>query len=191
MSIQSNVNQAISLAGIVAATAGRDIAETQKIKREANRISKAFAEFKDKAAEKVEKSAEKPDNPEIAKQALEALQKETVAYEKEAEIAVKLFDKNPNPKTAEAKRRATEALTQHGYNVEAAEESYASFTQEDFKAHYEKKKAEAEKTKLEQKEAEAARNREAMREAELRRIRQLSPKSALRYEKKLTKKEAN
>lgn len=182
MSIQSNLNQAISLAGLVAAAAGKDIAETNKINREAKRINKAFEGVKEMSNKAVEAAAEKPDNPEVARQSLEALKKETVAYEKEAEIAGKLFEKNPNPITAEAKRRAQYALQQHGYDVEAAEEGYASFTREEIAAH-------TQKTKLEQKEAEAARNREAMREAELRRIRQLSPKSALRYENKLMKKE--
>lgn len=184
MSIQSNVNQAISLAGLVAATAGKDIAETNKLNREAGRVSKAFTELKQKSDTAIAAAAEKPDNPDIARESLETLKRETVAYEKEAEIAGKLFDKNPNSRTAELKRRAEEALQQHGYSIEAAEEGYKSFTPEEIAAH-------AKKTKLEQREAEAARNREAMREAELRRIRQLSPKSALRYEKKLTKKEAN
>ena len=165
MSIQSNVNQMLSLAGVVAAAAGQDYAKSSKIKHQAAKLEKEFASTTEKAASAVEKAAEDM-NPETAKKVYETLSKETAGLEQKAAISKKLFETNPTEKTAAAARASETALTQHRYSVEAAEEAYKSYTPEE--------------NKLYQQEKIAQKNREAFAAAEARRIRQ-SAASGTRY----------
>lgn len=165
MSIQSNVNQMLSLAGVVAAAAGQDYARSSKIKHQAAKLEKGFASTTEQATAAAEKAANEM-NPETARKAYESLSKETAGLEQKAAISKKLFEVNPTEETAAAARAAEEALTQHRYSVEAAEEAYKSYTPEE--------------NKLYQQEKIAKKNREAFAASEARRIRQ-SAASGSRY----------
>lgn len=165
MSIQSNVNQTISLAGFVITQSewGKKQYSARQIQKKINQVDSEFRSYSEEANKATEKLAEhsgEATEAYYAPKAKEALEKELPIVEKRAELVEELYQNDPSRKNYESMKKAKEGAIQARYSVEAQIEGMRE------------KPYTAEEIKIAKEEIAAERNRKAFAAKEAKRIRQ-------------------